>query len=102
MDIRETREEILKRTERIYEKRERRTIWNLEAAGTALFALLLVMTQFLPMSDSAGVAVGDYGTLALGTDAGAYIIIGIICFLLGIIVTLIAIKKRGTGKDENK
>ena len=37
---------------------------------------------------------GYYGTLMLGSEAGIYIIVGMICFILGVLITLITIKYR--------
>lgn len=99
MNIDDTREEILNRTERLKQRREKRIVQGLKGTAVALAMLLVAIIPFLPMSGSVGDNNGNYATLVLGSEAGAYILVGIICFLIGVIVTLLAVRRRENNKQ---
>lgn len=98
METKETREEILKRVKTLEIRQQKRMMRGLEFSGAVFFMLLLVVIQHLPITAPVGQNTGFYGTLAYGAEAGAYILVGSICFVLGVIITLITLKKRGRNK----
>lgn len=102
MNIKETREEILKRANVIRERQQRRLVRVMQGALAVLIIALVITVQFLPVSKMQGEMDGYYGTLTLGSELGAYIIVGIICFLIGVFITLLAIKTRENNKNKRK
>lgn len=101
MDIENTREEILRRS-RIIEKKRRENAIRIMEAGCSLllFALVVVVGRSAALFGTPSTAT-YYGTLLLGKEAGSYIIVGVICFFLGMLVAFIAAKKREGRKEEN-
>jgi len=70
--------------------------------SSAALIVLFIVGTFYHVSNVGvfGTDSGNYGAMAIGSEAGGYIIIGILCFLLGVILTMIAVKRRGAEKEE--
>lgn len=98
MNIEDTRNEIIKRTVALRQEQQKKTMRALEVLEAALIIALIVVIQYLPNSKAGGNNAGYYGTLALESEVGLFIIVGIICFLMGVIITLITVKMREKNK----
>lgn len=85
--------EILKRSDRIAEKRKLRSrILTDTVSLCACAALLIVTITFLPGAShpTAGSSDDHYGSLILSTSHMGYVVIGVIAFIAGIFVTLLS------------
>lgn len=100
MDIKETREEIIKRSEKLRERQRKRVKRILEVTSVALVALLVFVMSQVPYATGTEMGSSYFGTLLQGKDVGMYIIVGLICFVLGVIITLITIKFRDSKKGK--
>jgi len=92
-NIEETRAEIEQRNRlRQFVKASRiRAVLGLTA--TLLVFVLTRILAAIPV-DSLPVNEGYYGSLMLSSEAGRFILFGCICFLLGIIITILFYKKK--------
>lgn len=102
MDIQNTRDEIIRRSKVYKAKQIQRTIKALEWSCAALLLSFVTIISRVAIVKGVSGTSSYYGTLLLGKEAGAYILVGIICFLIGVIVTLIAIKKRESDIDNHE
>ena len=93
MDIKETREEIIRRSKIVRAKQRQRVKKMLEGVSVVLVVMLVMVMRQVPFTMNTE-SNGYYGTLMLGSEAGIYIIVGLICFILGVLITLITIKYR--------
>ena len=93
MDIKETREEIIKRSKIVRARQRQRVKKMLEGVSVVLVAMLVMVMRQVPFTMNTE-RNSYYGTLMLGSEAGIYIIVGMICFILGVLITLITIKYR--------
>ena len=86
---------IRARADRLLEQRERRRERTLRGAVVAL-SLLLITALSLMMPRVRGSVFtspeGAYGSMLLESPAASYVVIGVLSFLLGIIVTLFCIR----------
>ena len=94
MDIKDTREEIIRRSKIVKERQRKRTKRILEGVSVAMIALLVFVMSNVPYSVNTDMEGAYYGTLLQGRDVGMYIIVGLICFILGVIITMITLKYR--------
>lgn len=99
MDIKNNREEIIRRSREFKEKQEKRILHIMESCCSLLVVALMFVIREVTEIGTVGMNAAEYGTLMLGPEVGSYIIVGILCFLIGILITLIAVKKR---KNDNK
>lgn len=99
MDIKETREEIIKRSKKLAKKRQKRRERFMESGCGILIIALLIIVQQVPEKETVLDMSANYGTMVLGAEAGIYVLVGMICFFLGVLITLIAVNKR-KGNDE--
>lgn len=93
MDIKETREEIIRRSKIVKARQRQRVKKVLEGVSVVLVVMLVMVMRQVPFTMNTE-SNGYYGTLILGSEAGIYIIVGLICFILGVLITLITIKYR--------
>lgn len=94
MDIKDARKEIIKRSKVLKEKQRKRAKRILEGMSVTLVALLVFVMSKVPYSVGTDIESSYYGTLLQGRDVGMYIIVGLICFILGVIITMITLKYR--------
>lgn len=99
MEIKDTREEIIRRSKVYIEKRNRQVLRMMESASVALIAALVIVMQQFGINTTEDMSGTYYGTLVMGKDVGAYILVGLICFMLGVLITLIA-GRRKDGREE--
>ena len=85
----EALEEIYRRGEQIRDRHERR-MTSILSAGSAVVGFLLV--GLLSYYSGTGVdAVGQsYGSFLLFPDAGGYVLVAVIAFILGVLITVAA------------
>ena len=89
--------EILKRSDKVRNERKRRTVRCLGAASAALFAALVIVIGVMPAGMSGTYAENTrYGAFLLGHETGGYVLAAVIAFVLGVTVTLLALKRRGS------
>ena len=85
--------EILKRSDRIAEKRTLRSKMLTDTVSLCACACLMIVTiAFLPGTSpsSAGSSGDHYGSLILSTSHMGYVVIGVIAFVAGVFVTLLS------------
>ena len=85
----EALEEIYRRGEQIRDRHERR-VTSILSAGSAVVGFLLI--GLLSYYSGTGVdAVGQsYGSFLLFPDAGGYVLVAVIAFILGVLITVAA------------
>ena len=85
--------EIRRRTRRYRRRRENRELFSLTAFGLFLLAGISVLLH----------GVQAPGVSAVAEDAGAYIVVGIAAFVVGVTLTVICIrlKKKKTNRTED-
>ena len=96
----EALKEIYKRSDRLIRKRERRIRNAMSVLSVFLFAAVTGLTVTLAGAPGAGGAQSVYGAFLLSSDAGAYVLVALIAFILGIAVTLATRGYRGDHKNE--
>lgn len=90
MNLDETRNEIIKRSKKIAQKRRKTTIRIMEIACVSLImSIVLIMNNI--SAKSTDVVSTYYGTMKLSPEAGLYVLIGLSCFILGVLITLLGI-----------
>jgi len=100
MEVKEMREEILKRAGDYRRAEQKRALLALRSAAALLLVILCGSMVLLPEGSPDLVGSGNYGTLAFGSELGGYVLIGILCFVLGMVITLIAVKRRDLEKED--
>ena len=90
-------QEILKRADYLRDRHAERKavmLWALSVA--ACVAFLVAAACFLPVfpAENQAAATTQYGSLLLGAPYTGYVVIGILAFLLGVFVTLLALHVR--------
>lgn len=91
--------QILRRSERIALRRKRRSCQRLGGICSALLAVLALGITVMPEKLSVTSAGSVYGSFLLSREAGGYVLIGLIAFVLGVAVTLLCLHYR---KNQNK
>ena len=89
-------QEILKRSKKVQEERRKRASGILAGISAALFVALIAVIAVLPTRITGAYSEGTvYGAFLLGREAGGYVLTAVIAFVLGVTVTLFAMKRRG-------
>ena len=83
--------EIRRRTRRYRRRRENRELFSLTAFGLFLLAGIGVLFRSVQTPGIVSVAEG-YGGVLLRDGAGAYVVIGIAAFVIGVSVTVLCIR----------
>ena len=83
--------EIRRRTRRYRRQHENRVLFSLAAFSLFLLAGIGVLFRSVQTSGVASVADG-YGGVLLQDGAGAYVIVGIVAFVIGVSVTVLCIR----------
>ena len=96
-DIVLLREAVIRRSREIRRQRQARIRHCLSASGAALLiALILFMRSGADMVKENGEV--SYGALILSPQFGGYVLVGVICFVIGIAVTALCILRQGKRK----
>ena len=90
--------EILRRSERVAWRRKRRSGQRLTGICSALLAVLVLGITVMPEKLAVTSAGSVYGSFLLSREAGGYVLIGLIAFVLGVAVTLLCLHYR---KNQN-
>lgn len=93
--------EILRRSEKIRETRNRRSCRNLSVLAGVLCVLLITVIVLMPGGGTV-MAGTVYGAFLLSPEAGGYILSSVIAFALGVVVTLLIHKKKNTPSKKNE
>ena len=86
--------EVLQRSEKIKQKRERRVSQLLSSVTAFLSVALLVAFAGLIGPAELEQAGSAYGSFMLSREAGGYVLVAVIAFTIGVIVTMLAEKRR--------
>lgn len=95
--------EIMHRSERIALQRIRRSCQRLTGICSALLAVLVLGITVMPEKLAVTSAGSVYGSFLLSREAGGYVLIALIAFVLGVAVTLLCLhyrKKQDDTRDE--
>ena len=85
--------EILSRSKKLTERKEHRIMQSLYVTATALtFVLMLCIGAFTGKHSMN--KTSSYGSFLLSEEAGGYILVAIIAFVVGIIVATLIYKQR--------
>ena len=99
-----TKEKALKEIQRrgiIVKKRHDRRVTQILSSATFALAFALVGTfGFFAGTDVTGTESTQYGSTLLPVEAGGYVLIAVIAFLMGVIITAIAVHVRKKKRDE--
>ena len=94
-DIDEQLNEVIRRSEKIKNKKayNMQAIKTLSAAVLGL-AVIILAAAFMPgvITSSITDETSDYGSLIITTPYLGYVIIGLLAFIFGVVVTLFAVK----------
>lgn len=94
--------EVLKRSHEVKEKRRKRTNRYLAVTSLCLITLIIITVAVLPVSTMDINYSGTvYGSFLLSREAGGYVLVGLISFVLGIVVTLLCINMTKDKHDDN-
>jgi len=62
-------------------------------AGLGVIVGVALVLSFAPLDESAREGTGSGAATAVGpTGAGAYVLVGIVCFVVGVVVTLLCVR----------
>ena len=92
--------EILRRSEQVLIRRNRRAVRRLSGASGALLAVLVVVIGLFPGSGTAS-AGSVYGAFLLSREAGGYVLAAVIAFALGVTVTLLSLKQKRKNSEKS-
>lgn len=99
-DIDESMRLIQIRSREIIYRKKRRNIYYLATLAAAVFIAFVVTIYSLTGFGQASVGSSAYGAYMLSEEAGGYIVIGVICFVLAVILTLICVKYADKAKKK--
>ncbi len=94
--------QILRRSERIAWRRIRRSCQRLTGICSALLAVLVLSITVMPGKNAVTSAGSVYGSFLLSREAGGYVLVALIAFVLGVTVTLLCLhyrKKQDRSRD---
>lgn len=91
--------EIGRRRDRIIHHRKRRSLGLLATfSALTLFALGAAFYELTGFGETGGER-SVYGALMLPNEAGGYILVGVLCFVAAVIITLLCIKYRSRSES---
>lgn len=90
----ESMEEILARTERVRRRRERKRLGFLSLGICALLLVLTVSLATAPVTPPDGSEASAMGSFLLEAQNGGIVAAVILAFFLGVLITLLFIRKR--------
>ena len=83
-------------------KRQRRSVGRISAACAAVFLLLLGAMYHFAVFGPAKLKGSVYGSFLLSTEAGGYVLVGVICFAAAVVITLLCVKHRGRSSNTDE
>ena len=86
--------EIMRRSEQIMIRRDRRACRRLSGAAGALLAALVLVIAVMPGGGAAAPTESVYGAFLLSREAGGYVLAAVLAFALGVAVTLLCLKRK--------
>ena len=97
MDLRSIEDQITEIRRRSLLYREKKQIRALSFLASGIGVLLMAIMILAPgVSGTVGISSSHLGATILGPEAGGYVIVALLAFTLGIIVTIITKKYRKT------
>ena len=93
--------EIQRRTRRYRRRYENRVLSSLAAFSLFLLAGIGVLLQDVQLHGISTVAEG-YSSVLLRENAGAYIVVGVVAFVTGVILTVLCIQYNKRKKQQTK
>lgn len=96
----EAMQEIMRRSEIVAFRRNRKVCQRLSAAAAVLFAALVLVIVVFPGEAGTGASGSVYGSFLLSKAAGGYVLAAVIAFALGIVVTLFCFSKKTKPADK--
>jgi len=101
--IDESMTEILSRGRKLKENNKIRRQMILLAVSAATILVLLIVTLYQYTGSGSGTAgTSAYGALMVSDEAGGYVLVGVLSFIVAVIVTLICIKIADRNKSTKK
>ena len=94
--------EIMRRSERVSIRRDRRTCRMLSGAAGSLLVLLVLAVAVLPGGAAAVYSGSVYGSFLLSQEAGGYVLAAVIAFALGVVVTMLCLRYRSLKQRKSK
>ena len=87
-------QEVLKRSTALDRKRERVRIRLLSGAVVLLLACLTGVVALFPGTGAAHSSESVYGAFLLSTETGGYILVAVIAFVAGVVLTALMMRHR--------
>ena len=91
--------EVLRRSDQLVRRRDRRTCGRLFGLTGALLAALVLVIALLPETAATAYNGSVYGSFLLSAEAGGYVLAAVIAFALGVVITLLCLKQRQKNRD---
>ncbi len=91
--------EVLRRSDQLVRRRDRRTCGRLFGLTGALLAALVLVIAVLPGGGGSAPAESVYGAFLLSREAGGYVLAAVLAFALGVVITLLCLKQRQKNRD---
>lgn len=94
--------EVRRRGDVLKKKNEQRKVGAMSVATLCLAVLFFIAVLKCSGSPAMATEGNVYASFLMGSEAGAYVLVGIIAFLLGAVVTLICYKNRNKKTIEKR
>ena len=94
--------EIMRRSDQIIIRRDRRACRRLSGAAGALLTALVLVIALLPETAATAYNGSVYGSFLLSAEAGGYVLAAVIAFALGVAVTLLCLKRKKLSSEDKK
>lgn len=98
----EALEKILQKSKEIHQKREQRITAVLSAATAVLAVLLIGTVALLKGQGITEATASDFGAFLLPSEAGGYVLAGVIAFVLGIMIALFICRYKDRKKNKGE
>ena len=90
---------IMSRSRKIKVKSKRRQIASLTVSAAIVFmSLVAILYEYIGFGDGI-TETSAYGALMLSDEAGGYVLVGVISFILAVILTLVCMRIANRNKD---
>ncbi|MEG1780445.1 MAG: hypothetical protein RR225_05800 [Clostridium sp.] len=100
--------EVLRRVKKRRRAQENHMLTGLSCACVVLLgSLLSTIGSVVGVMPQSGAVIGAYGTVLLHSGAGAYVLVGLLAFVAGVIITALCVRmqhknKRGTAPQDQE